>query len=319
MPRRTSTEDKSDNEARNTRLEAAFGEEVETLRSRLASLETERSRLIEEESSRRGELDLTKQSLQDALARISDLEAIEQELRSSKQLLSQRELDLSAAILKVENTQSSLIEVRRESSEVQAKLSEQLRIKSETIEDQDRTISTLKREFELDKSLLMGQVDELRSAGQETIALYEDRLSAADARRYELEDMVGTLQDKLNALARPLSPGTMARHASEAAQIDNENLREQAAHLQRRITSLEELLEDTRTAARAEESTLRSKLEKQRETELLARKEVEMSKGRIEECRRGEAVYRSRIEELETALRENGHHLGGCAVRDRRT
>ena len=69
-----------------------------------------------------------------------------------------------------------------------------------------------------------------------------------DTERYELENKISSLEA---ALRRSTSPSLGKSHgpATTAAEIDNEALREQVAHLQQKIAAGEDALEDARAAA----------------------------------------------------------------------
>ncbi|KAI0342068.1 hypothetical protein BDW22DRAFT_1358196 [Trametopsis cervina] len=160
-------------------------------------------------------------------------------------------------------------------------------------------------ELEEERRELGGQVDELRKAGQETIALYEERLSAADARRYEMEDLVASLEEQLRVQARPISPSTIARQAASAAEIDNEALKEQLQHLQKKMASLEDALEDAQVSAEREEIAVRERVLRYKEREDGVRKELAESQKEVDRVSKLEESARIRIDEIEEALREN--------------
>ncbi|KAI0085120.1 hypothetical protein BDY19DRAFT_967250 [Irpex rosettiformis] len=160
-------------------------------------------------------------------------------------------------------------------------------------------------ELEEERRDLSGQVDELRKAGQETIALYEERLSAADARRYELEDQLASAEEQLRIQARPISPAAMARQAVSAAEIDNEALKEQIQHLQKKLTSLEDALEDAQVSAEKEELAIHERAIRYKEREDAVRKELLECQDELQRVSKSEETARVRIEEIEEALREN--------------
>ncbi|KAH9911458.1 uncharacterized protein B0H18DRAFT_1062562 [Fomitopsis serialis] len=149
------------------------------------------------------------------------------------------------------------------------------------------------------------QVDELRKAGQETIALYEERLSAADTRRYELEDLVANLEEQLRTQTQPLSPLAAQRQAASAVEIDNESLREQVQHLLKRIGMLEDQLEEAHTTFDREEAAVRERVKRYKEREENMRKELAESKKQVDQVAKSEGAARQRVEEMEEALREN--------------
>ena len=140
---------------------------------------------------------------------------------------------------------------------------------------------------------------------QETIALYEEKLSEADGKRWEMEDLVHGLEEKLRKQKRSVSPATMTRHISEAAQIDNEMLKEQVVHFERKISQLESQLDSAREAAEREEQAMRVRIAKYKENDGALRKELSEARAEVDHWKRLEAAGKTRLEELEEALREN--------------
>ena len=135
--------------------------------------------------------------------------------------------------------------------------------------------------------------------------MYEERLSAADTRRYELEDLVANLEEQLRTQAQPLSPLSAQRQAASAAEIDNESLREQVQHLQKRIGTLEDQLEEAHSTFDREEAAVRERVKRYKEREENMRKELTDSKKQVEQAMKSEEAARHRMEEMEEALREN--------------
>lgn len=176
-------------------------------------------------------------------------------------------------------------------------------------------------ELDAERKQLGSQVDELRQAGQvhlfssgpfyslmftqETIALYEERLSAAESKRYEQEDMIASLREQLRSQDRPLSPSSAVRIASSAAQIENETLRDQVSHLQDKVATLEDTLEENRVNADREDALLREKLKRAKEKEDAVRQQVVDNEKEMERVAKSESTARGRVEELEEALRES--------------
>ncbi len=144
-----------------------------------------------------------------------------------------------------------------------------------------------------------------RSRCQETIALYEERLSAADTRRYDLEDKIVELEEKLRVKERPESPGTRARQAVSAAEIDNEALREQVQHLQDKVANLEDRLEDVQATAEKDTTAAHERIRRYKEREEAVKKELAEGRQELERVRKAEEKARLRVEELEEAFREN--------------
>ncbi|TFY76041.1 hypothetical protein EWM64_g7972 [Hericium alpestre] len=163
-------------------------------------------------------------------------------------------------------------------------------------------------DLEEERKELGGQVNELRQAGQsyqETIALYEERLSTAEARRYELEDALAILQEQIRGQSLPLSPTRTVQAASSAVQIENEALRDQIRHLQMKVTNLEDMLEEVRTAADKEETLTQDKLKRHKDKEESLKKQLNDSQAEMERTIKAEVQARSRVEEIEEALRES--------------
>ncbi|KAF8324452.1 uncharacterized protein EI90DRAFT_2977087 [Cantharellus anzutake] len=160
-------------------------------------------------------------------------------------------------------------------------------------------------EFEGEKAELTMQVDELRLAGQETIALYEERLSNSEARRYDLEDVIKSLEEQLKKQAEPISAAELQARANTAAQIDNETLQEQVKHFQKRISNLEEQLDEARAAQERDEQAIMTRVTRFREAEVQLKKEIALIKQENDEIARTEASARARVEEVTEALRES--------------
>lgn len=141
---------------------------------------------------------------------------------------------------------------------------------------------------------------------QETIALYEEKLSEADGKRWEMEDLVHGLEEKLRKQKRSISPATISRQVSEATQIDNEMLKEQVVHFERKVSQLESQLDAAREAAEREELAMRARIAKYKENDSALRKELSDVRAEVDHRKRLEVAGKARLEELEEALRENG-------------
>ncbi|KAI0793269.1 hypothetical protein C8Q75DRAFT_749538 [Abortiporus biennis] len=296
-------------EQENTRLRSSAENTEKTASSRLDNLVEERdkatSRITELEASLRA----AERSLND---RDNTIEGLERAVQEASKDIEKTKSDGEA---RVRDTQSKLDDkealVNQLKALVEAKEGEQsqndaaIAAKNAEIEVLGARVQKAYTELEEERRELGGHVDELRKAGQETIALYEERLSAADTRRYEMEDMIASLEEQLRTQARPESPSGVPRFASSAAEIDNESLREQVQHLQRKISSLEDMLEDSRLAAEREESSIRDRIKRSKDREDAMRKEVADVRHELERSIKAEERARERVEEIEEALREN--------------
>jgi len=115
------------------------------------------------------------------------------------------------------------------------------------------------------------------------------------------------LESRLRTAANDISAQEQAaqRTTSSAAQIDNETLRDQVQHLQRKSAKLEEQLEDARAALERDVTTYQERIgrirmeEEQRKRDLLAKSRE------VEQLLKSEARARGRVEEIEEALRES--------------
>jgi multidrug efflux pump subunit AcrA (membrane-fusion protein) len=140
---------------------------------------------------------------------------------------------------------------------------------------------------------------------QETIALYEERISAFEAERYDAETMVQALEEKLRVASYQPSPEELSKQASTAAQIDNETLKEQVTHLQQRISHLEDQLEDAQALVEREEEATKSRIARYKEKDTQRQQELDELRRLATSATKSETTARTRVDELEEALREN--------------
>lgn len=231
--------------------------------------------------------------IRDMQSRLDDKDTLLQNMKDAVEQKEGLESETDA-ILKTKNAEIALLEAR---------------------------VSKAYAELDAERKDLSSQVDELRQAGQvrifssassypltfiqETIALYEERLSAAESKRYEQEDMIVSLREQLRSHIRPPSPSSTARVASSAAQIENETLRDQVSHLQDRVATLEDNLEENRVNADKEDALLREKLKRAKEKEDALRQQTVDNEKEMERMAKSESTARGRVEELEEALRES--------------
>ncbi|KAI0309079.1 hypothetical protein OF83DRAFT_1288737 [Amylostereum chailletii] len=307
------------------------------VQSQLTELEFENQRLQvlvnsfqgeELENSRRS--DGLREDRDRALARAAELEA---SVKSIERSLHERDIKIESIETQLSEAMLDAATARTEGAlfarDIQAKLDkseETVKVLQESIELQegeglkrdailktkDAEITVLEArlqglhaELEEERKELGGQVDALREAGQETIALYEERLSEADSRRYELEDEISSLQEKLRIQAEPSSPASKARMLSSAAEIENESLRDQIAHLQKKAIAQEDMLEEARAVADREELVIGEKLKRYKEKEDGLRKQLSDKEKEVERVMKSEATARARIEEIEEGFRES--------------
>jgi chromosome segregation ATPase len=226
----------------------------------------------------------------------------------------QLELDDSAALVK---TLQATIEIA-DSLETESKAV--LEAKDDEIKLMQAQLEKAFAAMEDEKRELGSQIDELRQAGQvchnltifssnadnslfqETIALYEERLNTADASRYELEDKIVSLEARNGAQSSPSSSGS---RFTSAAQIDNETLRDQVRHLQKKIGTLEDAIEDRRSTSDKEEAAVRERMKRMKDKEDAMKRELNDGRKEVERMLKLEANARERVQEIEEAFRES--------------
>jgi chromosome segregation ATPase len=120
-----------------------------------------------------------------------------------------------------------------------------------------------------------------------------------------MEDLIGSLREQLRSQAQPPSPASAARHLSSATQIENEALREQVVHLQKKLTITEDMLEEVRATAERDEAVVREKVRRYKEKEDLLRQQVADCESEIARLVKSENNARVRTEEVGEALRES--------------
>lgn len=92
---------------------------------------------------------------------------------------------------------------------------------------------------------------------------------------------------------------------SFAAQIDNETLREQVQHLQKKSAKLEEQLEDTRAALERDVNSYQDKISRIRQEDEQTKRDLAFKTQKVEQLLASETNARNRIDEIEEALRES--------------
>jgi chromosome segregation ATPase len=140
---------------------------------------------------------------------------------------------------------------------------------------------------------------------KETIALYEERLSAVDRQKYELEARIASLEAGARATTRTPSPTTAPKVASSATEIDNETLRDQVVHLQKKVAQLEDVIEDARATSERDEAALGDRMRRLKDKEEAMKKELNEGRKDVDRMIKSEASARRRVEEVEEALQES--------------
>ncbi|KAJ7497179.1 hypothetical protein FB451DRAFT_1075615 [Mycena latifolia] len=248
-------------------------------------------------------------SLEEKAAQIQELEtartqalaSLDEEQAKGKNHIQTLEQKLEDSILSVKTLTDTISVKETAERESEAKL----KSKQAEIVSLELRLKRAQTELDEDRIELGGQVDELRQAGQETIALYEERLSAADREKYELEARIASLEAGGRATTRTPSPTSVPKPASSATEIDNETLRDQVLHLQKKVAKLEDVIEDAHAASERDEAAFGDRMRRLKEKEEAMKKELNEGRKEVERMIKSETSARRRVEEVEEALQES--------------
>ncbi|KAJ7703320.1 hypothetical protein B0H17DRAFT_1042700 [Mycena rosella] len=254
-------------------------------------------------------LKAAQQSLEEQVAQIQELETARKQVIAS---LDEEQVKGESRIRTLEQTlEDSVLSVKTlkdaiSAQEIAERESEgKLKAKQAEVVSLELRLKRVQTELDEDRIELGGQVDELRQAGQETIALYEERLSAADRERYDLEARIATLEAGTRATTRTPSPTSAPKPASSATEIDNETLRDQVVHLQKKVAKLEDVIEDAHATSERDEAAFGDRMRRLKEKEEAMKKELNEGRKEVERMLKSEASARRRVEEVEEALQES--------------
>lgn len=272
------------------------------------SLKDERDQALLRIQDLEGQLKASERSLNERLSKISNLErSIQSSATELESVRADRDARLRDLETKLEDNEH-LVSRLKEAIEVKSNEAGQnegvIQAKNAEIGLLEGRVKKANSELEDVRRDLISQVEELRRAGQETIALYEERLSTSEMKRYELEDRVQELEE-LSKKRTSVGHTSLDDSVDGVSKIDNEMLRDQVSHLQKKIQDLEDQLEDTRANAEREEAALRSRVQRYKESEASLRSETTEIRKEVESLTKSEAVARAKAEEAEEALREN--------------
>ncbi|KAF5346581.1 hypothetical protein D9758_013479 [Tetrapyrgos nigripes] len=314
-----------------------------------AASAAELSKLRDELKDRDAEIELLKSDLDTAQSTSAAAAAESQaELETLKANLAELESTLSSKTQSLTDAEAALSKAQEEVESL-SKVKEDLETKTsalESLEAKHRKQTVDFEEERRDRAALIedlrAQVDELRQAGQETIALYEDKLRSVEQAKWDLEERVEELEKerRTGAGARTASRTSPSSRRSSvtaadvnggdedqtlslskilngehgkyqtASEIEHSTLLDQIQHLNHKVASLEDLNEDLRVQFEREEAALRDRLGKHREREEGMRKELMETQAEfrkeVDRSGREEGKLRSRLQEVEEALRESG-------------
>ncbi|CED82007.1 Cytoskeleton-associated protein and related proteins [Phaffia rhodozyma] len=222
--------------------------------------------------------------------------------------------DLQSKLDDTEALVKGLKEAAEVKEEGQTQYGAEVQAKKKEIEILQSKVTRLGGELAQQKSELGAQIDALRRAGQETIMLYEERLNAAESMRLDMESFLRFKEEELaRSNQRSASPTSSSQPSSRdptqkvitAIEIDNENLIEQVTHLNRRIASFEEQIEEYQLQIESDEAAVRVKTDQALQVEKSLRKELAAARTQMEGLVKSERSARSGVTDIEEALREN--------------
>ncbi|KAG8958856.1 hypothetical protein FRC00_002241, partial [Tulasnella sp. 408] len=213
----------------------ALQNELSDALKQVQAVKEERDTALSQLSTARNETASAQRIVEDKQAKIDSLTQSNTALTTQVNGLqdSAREADVKLKDLTATvEEKDSLIKTLKEALEAKAGREDEaaaaIKAKDAEIGLLESRIKRAAADFDEERKDLLVQVDELRTAGQETIALYEERVAQYEDNRYVMEDKIQDLETKLQRyIERPPSPATLARHANAATQIENETLKEQ--------------------------------------------------------------------------------------------
>ncbi|KAJ6499418.1 hypothetical protein C8R45DRAFT_982319 [Mycena sanguinolenta] len=283
----------------------------QNLQAQLDALQLEYEGVQSRASEVQTQLKDAEQSLEERAARVQELE------NASSQALASLHEEKAQGGSRIQTLEQELEESRLLAETLKETISgketlereggEKLKAKQAEIVTLELRLKRTQTELDEERTELGAQVDELRQAGQETIALYEERLSAVDREKEELEARVAALEARARTATRSPSPTPIAtpKAASSATEIDNETLRDQVVHLQKKVAKLEDALEDAQAASERDEAALGERMRRLKDKEEAAKKELSEGRKEVERMIKSEASARRRVEEVEEALHES--------------
>lgn len=141
-------------------------------------------------------------------------------------------------------------------------------------------------------------------------SLYEERINETEQHRLETEERMHQLEQHAQAAiaaaeAQRDAASSGRGGASTAAEIDNENLREQLSHVRGKFASLEDQLAEANAALEQEQASALRRKERAAEIETNLKKEVKKLKAEVERLSKVEAEHKERADELHDALAES--------------
>jgi CAP-Gly domain-containing linker protein 1 len=147
--------------------------------------------------------------------------------------------------------------------------------------------------------------------------VYEKKLGDAQHKQYQQDTIIRELEDKIaEALmkqnAPPLTPSQVAREAETAAEIENENLKAQVEHQQKKITGLEDQIDEMQVQLEKEAEVALKNNEKYLTNERKYKDDMSQQRQDMAGLREQISKGKDRIADLEHALKDQAKTLAGA-------
>ena len=274
--------------------------EKSTIEVNYNQVKNELEQLIEKHKSVQAELDQSKLDMKNNLEESKNL---------NLKIIKDKDSEIDRLNEEINKINNLLNEVKIEFNNTKESNNEEINSLKSNIESLIKSSEESTRGFNREREDLNNLINELREAGQETIALYEERINNTESRRFEIEEKVKFLENEhtklLTQLNEPASPTTAAKRVTTAAEIDNESLREQLAHLQNKLTNSEENLTEIEKERELADESYKNNINKSEAyIKELTNKFNELDND-YKLLQNDELNYKNKCEELEEALKDN--------------
>lgn len=210
------------------------------------------------------------------------------------------------------NAEASLAKIKREMDTERRRSEEEMErgmaSKRQELRQAEEKISQLQTLADEKDALVMEVSKDARYA----VEAYEIKLGDANVKRFALENTIRGLEDQVAELNRRASTAEVSKTADTAAQIDNENLKAQVAHQQKKISSLEDQIEELQVQLEKDGENAIRIIEKAKEAERRLRQDLASAKSDIAALRESVAKGKDRIAELEHALHDQAGTLASA-------
>lgn len=243
------------------------------------------------------------------------IQSLEEELQAMQQQLEAQSLKDGSKDEAIKAAEAGAAKLKREIEIERERAAEELERsmanKRQELKKAEEKINQLQSLADEKEALVMEVSKDARYA----VEAYEVKLGDANVKRFALENTVRSLEDQLVEALRRATESSSAENvksADTAAQIDNENLKAQVAHQQKKIASLEDQIEELQVQIEKDgENTLKI-IEKAKESDRRLREDIATARAEILNLREAVSKGKDRVAELEHALKDQASTLAGA-------